>query len=155
MAFVLQVNRFLIYCLGQTVKKNASLYTDNRRSNCAVACSLDLLGDRWTLLVVRDLFLGKTRFHQFLGSPEGITTNVLSDRLKCLEATGLILRAFYQDHPPRAEYYLTDKGRTLERILEAFSEWGHEHIPGTTGTCTKRRWNASRNRSSPEVSGRR
>lgn len=151
MDFVLQVIRFLRYCLGQTVKKNAHLYTDDRRSKCPLACSLDLMGDRWTLLIVRDLFLGKTRFHQFLESHEAITTNLLSDRLKRLEATGLIERAFYQDHPPRAEYYLTEKGETLERILDALSEWGQEYISGATGSRKKKRGKASRSR---EVPGR-
>ncbi len=62
----------------------------NRRSNCPVACTLDLVGDRWTLLVVRDLIWGKTRFDEFLASPEGIATNILSSRLRLLEDLGYV-----------------------------------------------------------------
>src|SRR3954470_815264 len=84
-----------------------------RRSACPVACTLDLVGDRWTLLVVRDLLLGKTRFGDFLQSSEGIPTNILTERLKRLEEAGLITTSQYSEHPPRYEYHLTPEGREL------------------------------------------
>jgi DNA-binding HxlR family transcriptional regulator len=98
-----------------------------RRSDCPVACTLDLIGDRWTLLIIRDLFQQKHRFSQFLESGEGIKTNILSERLKRLEAAGLVERARYQEHPPRYEYHLTEAGRSLSPILEAMYSWGRQH----------------------------
>src|SRR5918912_1391089 len=83
-------------------------HRDERRSDCPIACSLDLIGDRWTLLVIRDLMRGKARFGDFLGSSEGIPTNILTERLKRLEDAGLVTRVPYREHPPRFEYRLTD-----------------------------------------------
>ncbi len=103
------------------------------RSDCPVACTLDLIGDRWTLLIVRDLMMGKRRFSQFLESGEGIKTNILADRLKRLERTGLVERSPYQDRPPRYEYQLTDAGRDLSPVLKAVAVWGRAHIAGLSG----------------------
>jgi DNA-binding HxlR family transcriptional regulator len=94
------------------------------RSDCPIACTLDLIGDRWTLLIVRDLFKAKHRFSEFLGAGEGITTNILTDRLKRLEQAGLVKRSRYQDHPPRYEYHLTPAGRSLSPVLKAIFTWG-------------------------------
>jgi DNA-binding HxlR family transcriptional regulator len=94
---------------------------------CPIARTLDIIGDRWTLLIVRDLFMGKTRFNQFLESSAGLPPKVLSDRLKKLEEHGLVKRAVYSQHPLRAEYRLTDEGRTLGPVLEAMLRWGLEH----------------------------
>lgn len=80
---------------------------------CPVAKSLDLVGDRWTLLLVRDMLRGARRFQDFQRSLPGIPPNILSDRLKLMDEHGLVTRRFYSDHPPRAEYVLTDKGREL------------------------------------------
>lgn len=101
------------------------------RSRCPVAGSLDLLGDRWTLLVVRDLFLGKRRYGEFLASPERIPTNILADRLSRLERAGIVTRRPYQDNPPRHAYALTLKGRSLGAVLKALVAWGKRHIPGS------------------------
>lgn len=90
-------------------KKRVTGSTEQHRSPCPLACTLDWVGDRWTLLVIRDLMLEKPKFQQLLESGEGVTTNVLSDRLKKLEEIGLISRHIYQDHPPRVEYILTPK----------------------------------------------
>ena len=100
----------------------------DRRSDCPIACSLDLIGDRWTLLIVRDLFRGKRRFSEFLGSDEGIKTNILTDRLKRLEEAGLVQRSPYQKHPPRYDYYLTSKGRDLSPVLNAIFAWGRGYF---------------------------
>ena len=102
-----------------------------RRSSCPVACALDLLGDRWTLLLIRDLFAGKHRFGEFLASPEHIPTNILADRLKRLEAAGLVAPVAYSEHPPRYEYHLTESGRTLGPVVDALAVWGLAQFPGT------------------------
>ena len=97
---------------------------------CPVARSLDILGERWTLLVIRDLFLGAKKFKHFQKSLKGISPNVLADRLKLLEQYGIVERFFYSDHPPRAEYRLTEKGKELRPIISAFYQWGKNHAPG-------------------------
>jgi DNA-binding HxlR family transcriptional regulator len=105
-----------------------------QRSFCPVACSLDLIGDRWTLLVIRDLFQGKTRFGDFLISPEHIPTNILAERLKRLETAGLIQSVAYTQRPPRFEYHLTEPGRQLEPVIDALATWGLGQFPGTRRT---------------------
>src|SRR5437868_5171839 len=95
---------------------------------CPVAQTLDILGDRWTLLIIRDLFLGRTKFAEFQASLQGIPTNLLGDRLKQLEEHGIVIRHFYSQHPPRAEYVLTDKGRSLDPVLGALTEWGSRYL---------------------------
>jgi DNA-binding HxlR family transcriptional regulator len=101
------------------------------RSKCPVANALDLLGDRWTLLVIRDLFLGKTRFSDFLASPERIPTNILADRLKRLDAAGLVEAVPYSEHPPRSAYRLTERGQALSPVIDALAVWGLSQFPGT------------------------
>jgi DNA-binding HxlR family transcriptional regulator len=101
-----------------------------RRSRCPVACTLDLLGDRWSLLVVRDLVRGKQRFAEFLESPEGIPTNILADRLKRLQAAGIITSSRYSEHPPRMQYALTAKGEDLRPIMKEMVMWGVRHAGG-------------------------
>jgi DNA-binding HxlR family transcriptional regulator len=101
------------------------------RSLCPVANALELLGDRWTLLLVRDLFYEKHRYGEFLASPEHIPTNILAERLKRLERAGLIASLPYQAHPPRYEYHLTPRGLQLRPILDALAVWGLEQFPGT------------------------
>lgn len=100
------------------------------RSTCPIACVLDIFGDKWTLLVIRDLILNKHRYGEFVESPEGIPTNILADRLKRLEAAGIVKKELYQTNPPRAEYYLTSKGADLGRVLGAMRKWAESHVPG-------------------------
>jgi DNA-binding HxlR family transcriptional regulator len=101
------------------------------RSTCPIANVLDIVGDKWTLLVVRDLLLlGKRRYGEFQASPEAIPTNILAERLKRLEAAGLVKKEFYQDNPPRAEYFLTRKGADLGPVLQAMGQWGQKYLPG-------------------------
>lgn len=95
---------------------------------CPVAKTLELVGDRWTLLAVRDLLPGTKRFQDLLASLPGIAPNILSARLKLMEEHGLVTRRFYSDHPPRAEYALTDKGRELGTIVGALAAWGSRHV---------------------------
>ncbi len=101
-----------------------------RRSVCPVSCTLDVLGDRWSLLVVRDLILGKRRFAEFAASPEGIPTNILAERLKRLRGKGIIRAQRYCDRPPRLEYTLTPKGEALRPVVRAMVEWGVQHAGG-------------------------
>ena len=101
------------------------------RSPCAVACSLDLVGDKWTLLVVRDLLRGHVTYKELQNSLERIPTNILADRLKKLDDEGLITKSAYQEHPVRYAYRLTEKGKELGDVLLAFVRWGKKHIPGT------------------------
>ncbi len=104
------------------------------RSVCPIANALDVLGDRWTLLVIRDLlFLGKRRFGELAGSPEGIPTNILSDRLRRLEEGGLVEKAAYQLRPPRYEYQITAKGKDLLPVLRALAEWSLRHLYAAEG----------------------
>lgn len=114
--------------------ENMSEKQELKRSICPVSCVLDILGDRWTLLVVRDMFLGKKTYSDFQKSPEGIPTNILAERLKRLEKTGIIQRARYQERPPRYAYTMTKKGWDLAPVIEAMMKWGNQHIPGTFPT---------------------
>ena len=95
---------------------------------CPVARTLELVGDRWTLLVVRDLLGGTRRFQDLQSGLPGLAPNILSDRLKLMEEHGLVARHFYSDHPPRAEYALTPKGRALEHALAAIGKWAERWI---------------------------
>ena len=96
-----------------------------------MACSLDLIGDRWVLLIVRDLLLGKERFEEFLASREGIATNILSDRLKRMMEAGLVERRASADHGGRATYALTKRGLGLKPVMGAVARWGLQNFPGT------------------------
>lgn len=107
-----------------------------RRSVCPVACTLDLLGDRWTLLVVRDLWLGRSRFKDFTASPERIPTNILSERLERLVAHGVAEKVPAADGSKRQAYQLTDKGKALAPILAALRDWGLTWQPGTRALMT-------------------
>lgn len=106
--------------------------TPQRRSDCPIACTLDLIGDRWTLLIIRDmLFFGKQRFEEFLESPEGISTNILTSRLKSLEQLGLVEKQLYSNHSRRMNYQLTERGQSLRPVLRTMIAWGLKHIPET------------------------
>jgi DNA-binding HxlR family transcriptional regulator len=100
----------------------------NYGQRCPVAKTLEIVGDRWTLLIVRDLLGGTRRFQDLqLGLP-GLAPNILSDRLKLVEEHGLVTRRLYSDHPPRAEYALTTKGRELGLVIGALAAWGSRHV---------------------------
>ena len=104
-----------------------------QRSLCPVSCSLDLLGDRWTLLVIRDLLRGKSRYGDFLASGESIPTNILADRLRRLEAAGVVATAPYSSHSRRKDYHLTEGGEALRPVVAALRDWGLAQFPGTRG----------------------
>ena len=106
------------------------------RSVCPLACALDLIGDKWTLLVVRDLACGKRHFNEFCRSPEQIATNILADRLERLVTSGLVEKYAAADLPGRDAYRLTAKGKSLRPVLGAVAEWGLANIPGTQALLT-------------------
>lgn len=102
-----------------------------RRSACPIANTLDVVGDKWSLLVVRDILRGRRTYGELLDGPERIPTNLLADRLKRLEDAGIIVRSAYQEHPPRYVYALSGKGAALGGVLLALVRWGKQYIPGT------------------------
>jgi DNA-binding HxlR family transcriptional regulator len=98
-----------------------------RTVRCPVAATLDVVGDRWTMLIIRDILRGKTRYTELRQSVEGVTTSLLADRLKLLEKEGILDRSFYSEHPPRAEYLLTAKGHALGTVVGALAAWGEKY----------------------------
>lgn len=105
--------------------------SDDRRSSCPIACTLDLVGDRWTLLVLRDLFLGKHHYEEFLESPERIATNILAERLKRLQSLEMVSATVCASNRRRKRYELTPRGRSFAPVLSSLVRWGLEHIEGT------------------------
>lgn len=96
--------------------------------DCPVARTLDLIGERWTILLLRDLLLkGPRRFQDFQESLPGVAPNTLSARLKSLEDNGLVRRQLYNERPMRLEYVLTDKGKSLGPIVKAMRDWGAKY----------------------------
>ena len=101
------------------------------RSSCSIARALEIVGDKWTLLIVRDLMWhGKHTFHALQQSAEHIPTNILSDRLKRLVEWGLVRREPYQQRPVRFEYHLTEMGKAMEPVLLQIMAWGHKRLGG-------------------------
>jgi DNA-binding HxlR family transcriptional regulator len=95
---------------------------------CPIARSLDIVGDRWTILIIRELRrFGPRKFHDFEQALVGIGSNTLSARLKRLEDAKIVERRFYEQHPPRAEYLLTERGQELAPVLKALYAWGQRH----------------------------
>jgi DNA-binding HxlR family transcriptional regulator len=103
------------------------LKRDYEGQNCSIARALEVVGERWTLLIVRDAFLGLRRFDQFQESL-GIARNVLTDRLNRLVEEGILERVRYSERPERFEYRLTGKGRELNIALTALRQWGDKHL---------------------------
>jgi len=101
------------------------------RSGCSIARSLEILGDKWTLLIVRDLLWhGKHTYQDLQDSRERVPTNILADRLKRLVGWGLVEREPYQERPVRFRYRLTERGQALEPVLRATMAWGRETLGG-------------------------
>lgn len=111
--------------------KTKAIKIQSMRSPCPIANTLDILGDKWTLLVIRDLFAGKSTYSDFQSSPEHIPTNILANRLKRLTDYGIVEKTPYQQRPVRYAYQLTDKGSSLAPVLKTISEWGLKNITGT------------------------
>ena len=101
---------------------------------CPIARTLEVVGDRWTILILRDLVLqGPRKFQDLERSLRRISPNTLSARLKRLEEVGIVERRFYAQHPPRAEYMLTDAGNELRPMLRALLQWGQRHTEYRAG----------------------
>jgi DNA-binding HxlR family transcriptional regulator len=98
--------------------------------DCSVAQCLEVIGEWWSMLVVRDAFLGVTRFDQFQ-SRLGISRNILQDRLTKLVDAGVLVKVPYSEHPPRHDYRLTDKGRDLWPVLTTMRQWGDRYAAPT------------------------
>ena len=112
--------------------KKTSLPALSHRSDCPTSSFLDLLGDRWTLLVMRDLLMkNRTHYSELAGSREKIPTNILADRLVKLEAAGLITKEPYQERPVRYEYKPTAAGIDLLDVISAVAQWSNAHLPET------------------------
>ena len=116
-----------------TLKQQRNNLKDHsfRRSRCPIACVLDIIGDRWTLLIIRDLFMGRRRYKEFLEAGEGITSNILADRLDKLQQAGLVVRKPYQMNPVRYEYQLTKLGKSLDSVIFGMIDWGNKNLAGT------------------------
>jgi DNA-binding HxlR family transcriptional regulator len=106
------------------------------RSPCPVASALDIVGDKWTLVVLRTIFAGRHRYGELADIPEKISTNILADRLERLEEYGLVDKSPYQQNPLRYQYRLTQKGADLLPVLQELAAWATRHIP--------ERWSAPR-----------
>lgn len=114
------------YAKGAMVEKNKHA----ERSGCPVACALDLVGDHWSLVIVRDLmFAGRHEYKDMLAAEEGISSNILVDRLKKLEAHGIIAAIPHPESRRRKLYYLTARGKGLVRVMVALVLWSAEHLP--------------------------
>ena len=103
-------------------------WRDLKDEPCSVARTLSVIGDRWTLLILRDCFRGTRRFER-LQESLGVTRHVLSDRLRKLEAAGVLERVQYQERPPRHEYRLTERGLDLQPVLLSLVGWADAHLP--------------------------
>lgn len=100
---------------------------------CNIAQTLNIIGDRWTLLILHELLIGETQFNDIKSKLPGLSANLLSTRLKDLEEAGLIISELYSAHPPRYAYKLTDSGKALDSVFNAMIIWGTSHL----NTCYK------------------
>lgn len=105
--------------------------TAAKRSPCPVATALDVVGDKWSLLIVRDIgVFGYHRNKDFQNRREGIPSNILASRLKSLHESGLLRKELYQSNPPRYEYHLTDAGEALLPVIREMARWSVENVAG-------------------------
>lgn len=95
---------------------------------CNIAQTLNVIGDRWTMLILHELLLGVTNFNDIKGNLPGLSANILSLRLKSLEKSGLVTSELYSAHPPRYAYHLTEKGKALEPVFNAMIIWASHHL---------------------------
>ncbi len=105
--------------------------TKKNRSGCPIASGLEIVGDRWTLVILRDLLTGKSKYADFLDSPEKITTNILASRLSLMVENGLVMKRQYQTNPVRHSYHLTPKGADLLPLVQSLTRWSNAHLPHT------------------------
>lgn len=96
-------------------------------TDCPVEMTLQLIGDKWKVLIIRDLLTGTKRFNELMRSVTGITQKVLTSHLRAMEADGLVTRTVYPEVPPKVEYNLTETGFSLKPILDSMLNWGSEY----------------------------
>ena len=114
---------------------------DHRQSGCGVAFGLDIFGDKWTLVVVRDMILsGKRHFNEFSASSEKMATNILSDRLKRLEEEGVVNKVIDPDNVSKFIYELTAKGKELIPVVLEIMLWGSKHVANPNAPAALLRW---------------
>ena len=110
------------------------------RSKCSISCSLELIGDKWTLLIIRDALLLKlTSFNDFRASPEKIASNILSDRLNKLVSNGIMTKSKNPGNKLKFDYSLTEMGLELEPLVMEMASWGHKNIAGTNNAVEQAR----------------
>lgn len=95
---------------------------------CNIAQTLNIIGDRWTMLILHELLVGTENFNEIKTNLTGLSSNVLSARLKAMEEAGLVTSTLYSAHPPRYSYALTDAGKELEHVFNALAIWGSAHL---------------------------
>ena len=125
---VWRVNQWEVTTNSPILKLDKSVF---KRSLCPITNVLDVFGDKWTILIVRDIMLGKERYQEFLSSPEKISTNILAERLKRLLYADIIVRRAYRYKPVCYEYILTSRGEGLKSVLQVLTTWGLKNFPGT------------------------
>ena len=103
------------------------MLTKDELPECPVATTVQLIGNKWKLLIIRNLLAGNQRFTDFIKTIPCISKKVLTDNLRALESDGLIEREVFAEVPPRVEYSLSELGKTLKPILEAMFEWGTDY----------------------------
>ncbi len=103
--------------------------TERNRENCPILRATNVMGDQWSILILREFFLEGPRRFQDLQDVLDVSPNTLSGRLKKLESAGIVARHQYSTNPPRSEYRLTDKGRALAPVMNALHDWGTSHTP--------------------------
>ncbi|GAA0248728.1 helix-turn-helix domain-containing protein [Faecalicatena contorta] len=100
---------------------------EKKLPECPVEITLQLIGDKWKVLIIRDLLEGTKRFNELMRSVEGITQKVLTSHLRAMEAAGLVNRKVYPEVPPKVEYSLTETGLSLKPVLDAMVAWGTDY----------------------------
>ena len=103
------------------------MLTKNELPECPVATTVQLIGSKWKLLILRNLFLRAWRFNELRKDLEGVSQKVLTDSLRALEEDGIITRTVYAEVPPRVEYALSPLGESMKPILDAMEAWGREY----------------------------
>lgn len=96
-------------------------------TNCPIEITLQLIGNKWKVLIIRDLLTGTKRFSELMRSVTGITQKVLTSNLRSMEESGLLIRTVYPQVPPRVEYSLTELGTSLQPVLNSMAAWGNDY----------------------------
>lgn len=120
------------------------------RSGCPLASALDIIGDKWSLIIIRDLFIERSTFKEFLAGPEGIASNILSQRLKWLQEHEIIDFAYKKDNQKVKHYYLTDKGIDLYPSMYEIMAWSQKNIDKELDPLTIE-WNEKNKHKSDKV----